>query len=430
METAFLIDLLMYELLFFIAMNLLWIGLYYRFRKKERKTFSLKNRPLVSVIIPVFNKAKYLRKTINSVIGMSYKNKEIIVVNDGSTDESADICREYEKKGMIRFMDFRKNRGKSHVLNDAVKASRGNYILSIDADSFVSKSTIDNMIRHFDDPEMGAVAGVVKVLKKKGPLNMLQMIEYLQQAFQRLVQGFFNAVLVLPGPISLYSKSAIKSVGGFDDATLVEDWDMTMKIHKKGYKIVSEKGASAETVAPKSVKKWWHQRIRWSRGGIQIARRHTDLHSYSKNKALTRLIFPLHVMWLIVPWIVIPTFIALMVPETFAIQGIAASLASLFAMFQEAFIAGTSSIAQFFVAIDTVVFNVVDLTNLDMVRFTGYMSGVAFIWFTYTAIKSVEKRFTPKHLITLLLMPIYWMMLNFVYIESFIREVARGEMKW
>lgn len=430
MENAFLIDLLMYELLFFIAMNIFWIGLYYKFRKKERTTFDFNGNPLVSVIIPVFNKAKYLRKTINSVIGMDYRNKEIIVVNDGSTDGSVGICREYEKKGMIKFMDFKKNRGKSHVLNDAVKVSKGNYILSIDADSFVSKNTIDSMIRHFDDPEMGAVAGVVKVRRKKGPLNMLQIIEYLQQAFQRLVQGFFNAVLVLPGPISLYSKGAIKSVGGFDDDTLVEDWDMTMKIHKKGYKIVSEKDAFAETVAPKGVKKWWHQRIRWSRGGIQIARRHTDLRSYSKNKALTRLIFPLHVMWLIVPWIVIPTFIALMIPGPVAFEGLAANLAAFFAMFQEAFITGTSSIAQFFVAIDTVVFNVMDLTNLDMARFMGYMSGVAFVWFTYTAIKSIEKKFTPRHFITLILMPIYWMMLNFVYIESFIREVARGEMKW
>ena len=118
METTFLINLLMYELLFFIAMNILWVALYYKFRHKERKTFSFKGNPLVSVIIPVFNKARHLRKTLDSAIGMSYMNKEIIVLNDGSTDGSAGICREYEKKGLIKFINFRNNRGKSSVIKE------------------------------------------------------------------------------------------------------------------------------------------------------------------------------------------------------------------------------------------------------------------------------------------------------------------------
>jgi cellulose synthase/poly-beta-1,6-N-acetylglucosamine synthase-like glycosyltransferase len=430
MQGPFINSLLGYELLFFIIMNLFWIWLYYSFRKKGKRDFKLNAKPLVSVIIPVFNKSRHLKGTINSVLKLRYEPKEIIVINDGSTDDSAEICREYEKKGMIRFLDFKRNRGKAYVLNAGVKASKGELILSIDADSFVNSNSLERMVRHFEDLKMGAVAGVVKVKRKKGLLNRLQIIEYLHQAFQRLVQGFFDAVLVLPGPLSLYKKTAISDAGGFDDSTLVEDWDMTMKIHKKGYKIVSEKRASADTVAPDTIRKWWHQRVRWSRGGIQIARRHTDVVGYSENKALTRLIFPLHIMWLIIPMIVIPTFIILFIPSQVMISGFIADLTVLFSMISEFFVTGTTSIAGMFSVIDKIIFNVVDLTNLGWVRFLGYSSGVAFVWFTYTSIKSVEKNFTPRHLLSLILMPVYWMMLNIVYLQSLILEIIRGEMKW
>lgn len=430
MQSPFMTSLLGYELLFFIVMNLFWIWLYFTFRKRGRKSFGIGSKPLVSVIIPVFNKGRHLKGTINSALGMKYEPKEVIVVNDGSTDNSKEICREYEKRGKVRFIDFIRNRGKAHALNAGVRASRGELILSIDADSFVSSSSLSRMVRHFDDPEMGAVAGVVRVRREKGLLNKLQIIEYLQQAFQRMVQGFFDAVLVLPGPLSLYRKSAIIDAGGFEDSTLVEDWDITMKIHKKGYKIVSEKKASADTIAPENVKGWWHQRVRWSRGGIQIARRHTDIIGKSRNKALTRIVFPLHVMWLIVPLIVIPTFLMLMIPSEVVISGFVSDLTLLFSMIKELFMTGSTSIAGIYSVIDKIVFNIVDLTSMDYVRFLGYTSGIAFLWFTYTSIKSIDKRFTPKHLLTLLLMPVYWMMLNIVYLHSIILEVIKGEMKW
>ena len=430
MEGAILTSVLGYELTFFIAMNIFWISLYFFFRKRDsRKAVSCSN-PLVSVIIPVFNKSRHLRGAIDSVIGMSYEPKEIIVVNDGSNDGSEKICRSYERKGLVKLLHFDKNRGKSHALNDGIKEARGELILSIDADSFVDSRSLEKMVRHFDDPGVGAVAGVVKVRNEKGILNKLQIIEYLHQAFQRLVQGFFNAVLVLPGPISLYRKGAILQAGGYDDSTLVEDWDMTMKIHKGGYKVVSERGAYAETAAPRSIGKWWHQRVRWSRGGIQIARRHTDVIGKSNNRALTRLIFPLHVMWLIVPLIVIPTFIVMMIPSQVMISGLVADFALLMSMIKDFFLTGTTSIAGMFSVIDKIVFNVLDLTNIDMIRMLGYMSGLAFVWFTFTSIKSIEKDFTPKHFLSLFVMPVYWMMLNLVYVRALILEIVRGEMKW
>jgi len=429
MQGPFINSLLGYELLFFILMNLFWIGLYYSFRKRKGR-IKADIKPLVSVIIPVFNKSRHLKGAINSVLGLKYNPKEIIVVNDGSTDDSESICRDYEKRGLIKFLNFKQNRGKSHVLNTGVRASKGELILSIDADSFVSTNSLERMVRHFEDPKMGAVAGVVRVKRKKGILNKLQIIEYLHQAFQRLIQGFFDAVLVLPGPLSLYRKTAIVDAGGFEDKTLVEDWDMTMKIHKSGYKVVSERRASADTITPDSVRKWWHQRVRWSRGGIQIARRHTDIVGNSKNKALTRLIFPLHVMWLIVPLIVIPTFIILLIPSEVVIGKVIADLTLLFTMIKEFLLTGTTNIASMFSVVDKIILNIIDFRSMGWVRFLGYTSGIAFVWFTYTSIKSIEKNFTPKHLLSLILMPVYWMMLNLVYLQSLILEIIRGKMQW
>ncbi len=419
-----------WELTFFITMNVFWICLYFLFRNREFNK-GLKTNPLVSIIIPVFNKEKHLRKSIDSALNLTYKEKEIILVNDGSHDNSYDICKEYERKGLVRFINLEKNHGKAHALNSGIKAAKGELILTMDADSFISKNALDHMIKHFGNKSIGAVAGVVKVKRGRGILNRLQILEYIHQAFQRMVQGFFHAVLVLPGPISLYSKNAVIEAGGFEKETLVEDWDMTLKIHKIGYRVVSEKKSIANTIAPKRMNEWWRQRTRWCRGGIRIAKKHANILHKSNNKALTRLMFPLHVMWLIVPFIVIPTMVIVLLPSSIAITNVLASISLLFASMGEWLFTGAGlSIIDFYRITDHIIIDFLDLNTFGWLRSLGYLSGVAFLWFTYTSIKAFEPQFKPKHFISVLLMPIYWLMLNAVYVYSLIIELSKGKLRW
>lgn len=428
MQSPFINSLIVWELAFFIAMNVLWIHIFlvFRSRKKHRKW---EVKPLVSIIVPVFNKAEFLRKTLDSLLRLGYKNREIIVVNDGSTDGSEEICKEYKKKGLVRLITLDRNQGKAKALNVGIRHAKGELILTVDADSYLTEDSLSRMVSYFRDQKIGAVAGIVKVKREKGILNRLQIIEYFHQSFQRMVQGFFNAVLVLPGPISLYTKNAIEDAGYFESETLVEDWDMTMKIHKAGYKVVSEKRASAYTFAPRNVGEWWNQRKRWSRGGIKIAKKHKNILFKSRNKAMTRFIFPLHIMWLFVPLIVVPTFIIAIIPSNIAISGFFADLAILFAGFQAFLATGAGGIVHAYQGLDKVISNFI--LDMDMVKSFGYLSILAFTWFTYVSIKSFEKEFGPKTFISLIFMPIYWLMLNTVYLYSIIMEVFRSKVsRW
>ncbi len=427
MEGIFLTNLILWELVFFVAMNMLWMGLYFFFRNRSHERGD--HNPFISVIIPVYNKAEHVAKTIQSALDLDYKNKEVIVINDGSTDGSREVCRSFGNR--VRFMDFSENRGKYHVLNEGIKSARGELILTMDADSFIDTNALKSLAGHFTDPKVGAVAGVVMVDRRKGILNRLQVLDYFHQAFQRMIQGLFHAVMVLPGPISLYSKSAVQDVGYFEGDTMVEDWDMTMKIHKGGYRVLSDENALVSTVVPLKLSQWWRQRIRWTRGGIKIAKKHLNLVRTCNNKALTRLMFPLHVMWLVVPFVVVPTMIAVLVPSQVALSAFFADIAVFLGTAWTALTAGSNvAIVEFFRMTDIIFTDFMDFKTFDLVRAMGYLSGLAFLSFTYIAIKSFKKELSPKDFFSILFMPVYWMMLNAVYVYSAIKELSGGKFRW
>jgi cellulose synthase/poly-beta-1,6-N-acetylglucosamine synthase-like glycosyltransferase len=434
MADILLIQALGYELIFFVIMNLFWVGLYFLFRRSRKRTEPKKCNPFVSVIIPVYNKVEYVRDAIDSVLRLTHKKREIIVVNDGSTDGSENICREYASRGLVRLLDFTKNGGKAAALNAGVKAAKGDLILTVDGDSTLEPDALSEMVNHFSDKRIGAVAGVVTVNKFKGMLNRFQVLEYFQQAFQRMVQAFWSAVLVLPGPISLYTKSAIIEAGGFEHDTLVEDWDMTMKIHKVGYDVITDNNAKAHTFAPAGLGEWWRQRIRWSRGGIKIARKHINIFKRTEKKALKGLMFPLHIMWMVVPFIIIPTMIAVMMPSHLAFGAVFASfsanLSLIFTQLQGMLTGVGGSMINIYMILDQIIIDFVDLGNLNWVRGFGYLSGLAFLTLTYVSLKVFGKDFQPKYFLSVLLMPIYWMLMNVVFFYSLLVEVTGGKLKW
>jgi cellulose synthase/poly-beta-1,6-N-acetylglucosamine synthase-like glycosyltransferase len=431
MYSPFVDALLGWELLFFAIMSTFWISIYLGARKLHAKPKPFNDEPPVSVVIPVYNKVRYVADTINAALGLDYKNKEIIVVNDGSTDGSLGVCKKFEGKGLIKLINISKNGGKANALNAGIRSANGEYILTMDGDSDITSDSLRRMMGYFEDKTIGAVAGMVRTKGERTLLERFQFLEYFQQAFQRLIQGFFKSVLVLPGPISLFRKSAIKDVGWFDNSTIVEDWDMTMKLHKKGYRIVSDENSFSDTIPPTSIGDWWKQRIRWSRGGIQIAINHKDVLGRSNNKALTHFMFPIHIMWLFVPALVIPTMIYVMIPSQVAFTNLFADLSTLFSAFWNwATFEMSVDIPLFYKMLDQIIFDFIDPKNMTFPRSMGYLSGLAFLAFSYLTLKSFNREFRPRDLITIALMPIYWFMLNAVYVYSIFSEAMKRKLIW
>jgi len=240
-----------------------------------------KFNPFVSIIVPVFNEGKIIKKVIESLLQHDYSNYEIIIVNDGSTDGTKEIAEQmvgYQNgvHNKIKVTLINKaNSGKANSLNAGINHSRAEYILCMDGDSELSPKTIKMAIRHFVNSEVGAVAGNVKIQNRGTFLTDLQALEYIEGLnMARSAQSYIKLVNIIPGPIGVFRRSAIKSAGFYSSDTFAEDADLTLKIIAKGWKIIYEPKAIAYTEAPTELQQLLKQRYRWTRGIIQSIRKH------------------------------------------------------------------------------------------------------------------------------------------------------------
>lgn len=247
---------------------------------KNNKNFS----PFVSIIIPVFNEEKILDMTIKSLLKLNYSAYEIIIINDGSNDNTREVAERLVgyKNGKYNKIKIslinKENNGKSTALNAGIKISRGEFILCMDGDSQLSPDSIIMAVRHFSNPEIGAVAGNVKVLNRGNFLTDLQALEYVEGLnLARSAQSFMKLVNIIPGPIGIFRKTAIENAGYYDSDTFAEDADLTLRILAAGWKIYYEPKSISYTEAPATLQQLLKQRYRWTRGILQSIRKHKKL---------------------------------------------------------------------------------------------------------------------------------------------------------
>lgn len=224
-------------------------------------------KPKISVVIPVYNESAYLKKSLDSILSLDYpKDKlEIIVVDDGSTDNSYDIAKSFKQ-----IKAFRKpNGGKGAALNHGIKKATGELIATMDADSYLARNIIAELLPFFDDPEVMAVTPAVKIRESKSWLKQLQRVEYLMILFSRKLLSFIDSVPVTPGPFSIFRAKIFDEIGLFDEHNLVEDQEIALRIQAHHYKIKSSMTAEVYTEPPDNLKDLLRQRVRWQRGGIR-----------------------------------------------------------------------------------------------------------------------------------------------------------------
>lgn len=240
--------------------------------------------PRVSIIVPAYNEGKLMEQTIQSLLLQEYPDYEVIVVDDGSNDETGDIARRmvglYETPGRrveVKLVE-KPNGGKSTALNAGIQVASGEFVLNVDGDSQLSPQTLRRMIRHFSDAKVGAVAGNVKVINRNNLWTKLQALEYVEGLnMARSAQSMVKLVNIIPGPVGLFRKSAIIEAGWYSSDTYAEDCDITLKIIREGWKVEYEPDAISYTEAPDKLNDLLKQRYRWTRGIIQAVRKHRDL---------------------------------------------------------------------------------------------------------------------------------------------------------
>lgn len=247
----------------------------------HKRKLRFHEHPLVSVLVPAYNEEICIEKTLTSCIHQTYPNLEIIVINDGSTDKTLDVVdnfkNKYENYLKLRNIDLRiidqKNQGKAKALNNGKKQARGEFIITIDADSYLNSHAIEKIMTYFSSEEIGAVAGNVVAVSKHSLLGYLQKIEYeLGIHFIRNSQSSLGNVIVTPGALSAYRKNATKK---FEEGTLTEDFDSSIRILEKGYKIVMAPDAVCYTQVPLNISDLIKQRVRWQQGGLEVFSKHS-----------------------------------------------------------------------------------------------------------------------------------------------------------
>ncbi|XZF15038.1 glycosyltransferase [Chitinophagaceae bacterium MMS25-I14] len=250
--------------------------LQYRKDKKEQLPL-LKDAPLVSIIVPAYNEEVNAVASLQNLLRTTYPNFNIIFVDDGSKDATYERVQAAFANDPRVTVLTKPNGGKASALNYGIAQSTAAFVMCIDADTQLLPDALPQMMRHFVNEEVGAVAGNVKVGNQVNLLTKWQSIEYItSQNFDRQAFAYINAITVVPGAIGVFRKEAIEIAGGFTSDTFAEDCDLTIRILRAGYIISNENKAIALTEAPETRKMFLKQRFRWTFGVMQAFWKNRD----------------------------------------------------------------------------------------------------------------------------------------------------------
>ncbi|WP_374573858.1 glycosyltransferase [Phenylobacterium sp.] len=231
--------------------------------------------PLVSVLIPCFNEEKVIRASVERLLASRWPQLEVIVLDDGSKDATAEIVREaFAHEPRVTLMSF-ENGGKARALNRGLARARGEIVVALDADTQFPPDTIAKLARWFADPRVGAVAGNAVVGNRVNIVTRWQALEYVTaQNLERRALAALGAVTVVPGAVGAWRKSALEALGGYPADTLAEDQDLTLAVQRAGWRVEFDPEARAYTEAPDTVAGLLKQRYRWSFGTLQCLWKH------------------------------------------------------------------------------------------------------------------------------------------------------------
>ena len=244
--------------------------------------------PPVSVVIAAYNEAKVIQSTIHSVLDTAYQGElELVIVDDGSTDETAALVEQIAAtEPRIRF-HRQPNGGKSLALCTAMALVENEIIVFLDADTRFERGTIGALLRPLADPAVGAVSGHAKVGNLRSFIARCQGLEYTCGFnLDRRAYAVWNCITVAPGAVSALRRSALDEAGGFSLDTLAEDTDLTLCLHRAGYRVAYAHDAVAWTEAPETLRTLAKQRFRWAFGTLQCLWKHADLVFNPEFKAL------------------------------------------------------------------------------------------------------------------------------------------------
>jgi poly-beta-1,6-N-acetyl-D-glucosamine synthase len=252
------------------------LALFYALRRRRLPVFS-ETTPLVSIVVPAYNEEKVIAHCVASIVACDYRRKEIILVDDGSTDGTLAALRHFEHQPGVTIL-AKTNGGKASALNAGLAVADGEIVFFVDADGIFAKDTIREMLRGFESEEVGAVCG------NDSPVNLDRLLTRLANLQTHVGTGFVRRALatldclpIVSGNIGAFRRSVLDQTGPFKEGFIGEDLELTWRVHKAGYRVAFQATASVFAEVPSTLRGLWKQRVRWARGLLQTARLHHDI---------------------------------------------------------------------------------------------------------------------------------------------------------
>lgn len=272
MGEFFTYGLLFVSLFFEVFMLVSFIDGRIRASRAPKTAPSTTALPSVAIMVPCYNEAATVAGTLRSLLALDYPSNlmEIIVVNDGSTDNTLEIVRAFESDPRVRVFS-KANGGKHTAMNFGLTKTSAELIGCLDADSFVAPDALVRVAPLFADARIGAVTPAILVRDPQTMLQHMQNVEYRISLFVRYVLSSLGSAYITPGPFSIFRASIVRETGGWREAHMTEDLELALRIQEKGFLIANAPAAVVHTSTPPTVRKLIHQRIRWTYGFLRNA---------------------------------------------------------------------------------------------------------------------------------------------------------------
>lgn len=320
---------------YFLALNTIYLAFcivaYLRLRQHRRRwtgreleaVMRSSATPAISIIAPAYNEQATLADSVHSLLLLNYPQFEVIVVSDGSTDETVAVAgREFELlrapvshaqpiptrpvRGIYRSLTHpdlvmidKENGGKADAINAGVNAARYPLVCVIDADSLLEEHSLIRAVLPFiEDADTIAAGGIVRIANgcrvERGrvtevrlpdnPLAMFQAVEYLRAFLAgRVAQSAINGLLIISGAFGVFRRDAVIEVGGLRADTIGEDMELVTRLHRfyrerrRRFRIVFQPEPTCWTEAPETLQMLARQRNRWQRGTLQVIGFHSRM---------------------------------------------------------------------------------------------------------------------------------------------------------
>ena len=280
-------SLLSFAFYYPLFMSYLWmIGAILFYWRNERKQGSyqqptpLANTPPVSVLIPCYNEGENAEETLTHALALDYPDFEVIAINDGSKDNTAEVLdRLATKHPRLRVVHLAQNQGKAMALQAGSLLAKHEILICIDGDALLDKHAAHWMVKHFvEDAEVAAVTGNPRIRNRSTLLGRVQVGEFSSiVGMIKRAQRSFGRLFTVSGVITAFRKSAVHQVGYWSPDMLTEDIDITWKLQRDGWDVRFEPHALVWILMPETLEGLWKQRLRWAMGGAQVLIKNLDV---------------------------------------------------------------------------------------------------------------------------------------------------------